>query len=133
MPTTTFIQRFALTPSVAQDITAAVVQRVHRADLPEGTAVVAASGGGASVVVLPTDVAVRDEVVGFYAGLAGDGSAAAAPFVRAAVRGGALTLPIVNRTVELDDGCGIFLLEHGPAARERAVAIAVTGQTDQDG
>ena len=115
------------------DITGAVTQRVGRADLPEGVVVVAASGGGASVVLLPTDAAGRAEVVAFYGGLAAEGSPAATAFVRAAALGGSVTLPIVNRKLELDAGCGIYLLEHGPVSRERAVAIAVTGETDQDG
>lgn len=114
MPTTTLIQRFPAQPSVPLDITAAVTARVRRVDVPEGLVTVAAAGGGASVVVLAHD-------------------SATASLVPAAALGPSLTLPVINRDVELDDGCGIYLLEHGPAERERAVAIAVTGETDQDG
>ena len=117
MSTTTFIQRFDLAPSDPTDITAAVIKRVRRADLPEGLVVVAASGGGASVVLLPIDAAARAEVVGFYAGLAADGSPAAAAFVRAAALGGSVTLPIVNRRLELDEGCGIYPAGARPVRR----------------
>jgi len=114
MSTTTFIRRFDLAPSEPTDITAAVTERVARADVPEGLVTVAAAGGGASVVVLADKSALASRVP------------AAAP-------GASLTLPIINRAVTLDDGMGIYLLEHGPADRERAVAIVVTGETDQDG